>query len=103
MRKYILASPTEREKIKLTGYESVIEKAVHTFMPDATVHVEDDCYYVDPSPSKGDAIKIGRMICQSDLKHCCVQIPKLFCSMNIDMIGDGNDAKKEAKHVGGHS
>ncbi len=99
MRKYTLAS-TDRDDVDLRAYEAEITDAVHSVMPSARVRVDKDCYYVSPTPDRGNAIRIGRKICESDLKHYCVKIPKLFTSIEI---GGQNGAQKPAKtHTGGH-
>ena len=99
MRKYTLASSSAKTVVDLTDYTEVITAAVHEAMPKARVIVEKDCYYVDPAPSKGAAIRIGRSICKSALARHCVHVPKLFNSVPM----------KEAKHeerkqqlTGGH-
>lgn len=99
MRKYMLASAADRPTVDLRDYESIITEAVHEVMPKAAVQVEQDCYYVSPTPSKGDAIRIGRQICQSKLKYFCIQIPKLFSSSEIEEE-TANGTKQ--KHNGGH-
>ena len=99
MRKYNLASSNARTSVNLTAYTDVITEAVHEVMPKANVIVEQDCYYVKPAPSKGDAIRIGRAICKSDLAQYCVQIPKLFNS--IPMKEDQHE-ENERKLPGGH-
>lgn len=100
MRKYTLASAKERQNVDLRDYTSVITEAVYSVMPSAAVRVERDCYYVSPTPSQGEAIKIGRQICQSELKHSCVQIPKLFSSIEVkEAAADGTDKQKR---TGGH-
>ncbi len=103
MRKYMLASVSEREAVDLRDYESIITKAVHEFMPNAEVRVESNCYYVDPTPSRGTAVKIGKRICQSELKESCIIIYKLFFSVELE--GGAQNATKESrkqKHAGGH-
>lgn len=100
MRKYVLASPDSRETVDLREYQSVIENAVHEYQPNAVVRVEADCYFVDPAPPQGAAIKIGRKICQSELKHHCIQVPKLFNSINIEEIE--HEQQKKQKFFGGH-
>ena len=67
MRKYTLASSSAKSTVDLTDYTEVITAAVHEVMPKANVIVEKDCYYVDPAPSKGDAIRIG--IPMKEAKH----------------------------------
>lgn len=100
MRKYTLASTSDRPNVDLQVYESVIIGAVHAVMPKAVVRVEQDCYYVSPTPSQGDAIKIGRQICQSQLKVYCVQIPKLFSSIELKEVADNGTSNKKCS--GGH-
>lgn len=103
MRKYLLASVSEREDVDLRDYEDTIIEAVHEFMPTAEVTVEKDCYYVDPTPSRGTAVTIGRKICQSQLKKSCITIRKLFSSVEVEG-GTQNVTKvpRNAKHTGGH-
>ena len=99
MRRYTLASPDARGVVDLRDFQEVIEAAVHEIVPSAQVVVEKDCYYVSPTPSKGDAIRIGRQICKSALNQYCVQIPKLFSSIEIE---EEDDDGKEQKYNGGH-
>lgn len=99
MRKYTLASSSAKTAVDLTDYTEVITAAVHEVMPKASVIVEKDGYYVNPDPSKGDAIRIGRAICKSDLAQHCVQIPKLFNSIPIK---EGKHEEQERKLAGGH-
>ena len=103
MRKYLLASVSEREDVDLRDYEDTIKEAVHEFMPTANVTVENDCYYVDPTPNRGTAVKIGRKICQSQLKKSCITIRKLFAS--VEVKGGTQNVTKEPRnttHTGGH-
>lgn len=99
MRKYTLASPSAKSMVDLRMFADVITEAVHQYMPLAAVRVEKDCYYVDPTPSQGDAIRIGRQICQSDLKVYCIQIPKLFSSIQIGGKKDGTRKKRTGGHI----
>jgi hypothetical protein len=99
MRKYTLASSSAKTVVDLTDYTEVITEAVHEVMPKASVIVEKDGYYVNPDPSKGDAIRIGRAICKSDLAQHCVQISKLFNS--IPTKEDKHDERKQ-QLTGGH-
>ena len=99
MRRYTLASPDARSVVDLRDFQEVIEAAVHEIIPSAQVAVEQDCYYVSPTPGKGDAIKIGRLICKSSLNRFCVQIPKLFSSVEIEE--EKNDREEQKCH-GGH-
>lgn len=101
MRKYTLAASGSKGTVDLRNYESVIVEAVHAVMPNASVTVEPDCYYVAPTPKPGDARKIGRQICKSGLSHHCIQIPKLFTSVEIKEEAK-NERTTEQKHLGGH-
>ena len=99
MRKYTLASSSARDTVDLRDYRQTIEIAVHTVMPSAIVQVEAGCYYVSPTPSQRDAVRIGQLICQSELKTHCIRIPKLFCSIDI---GGNKTHERKSKHSGGH-
>ena len=100
MRKYWLASAEARQEIDLRDYAVIIKDAVHTYMPNATVQVEQNYYSVEPTPKQGDAVKIGRKICQSELGKNCILIAKLFYSREIEE--DNNVGTKAKKPVGGH-
>lgn len=101
MRKYTLASSDARSSVDLRSYAEIIESAVHEVMPRAVVQVERDYYYVDPTPKQGDAIRIGRQICRSALCQYCVQIPKLFSSVEIKPLIE-EEKKDGTKIDGGH-
>ena len=103
MRRYTLASPDARLTVDLRDYAAVIEEAVHDILPAAIVRVEQDCYYVDPTPERGVAVRIGRQICKSALNKHCIKIPKLFSSIEMDEVKEElNDRKSEQQHHGGH-
>ena len=99
MRKYTLASPESRLTVDLRHYQEIIESAVQEIMPAAKVIVESDCYYVSPSPKRGDAVKIGRAICKSNLNRHCIQLPKLFTSIPVK---EDKHEEQQPKHPGGH-
>ena len=99
MRKYTLASTFAKSTVDLRNFEKAITDAVHQIMPKAAVKVEKDCYYVSPNPSQGAAIKIGRLICQTGLRAHCIQIPKLFSSIEIEEV---KNESTQQKHIGGH-
>lgn len=99
MRKYTLASPGSRLTVDLIDYREIIESAVQEIMPAAKVIVESDCYYVSPAPERGDAVKIGRLICKSDLNHHCIQLPKLFTSIPVKEV---KHEEQQSKHSCGH-
>lgn len=99
MRKYTLASLSAKSAVDLRVFTDVITAAVHQYMPLAVVRVERDCYYVEPTPPKGMAIRIGRQICKSALSHYCVQIPKLFTSIEVE---EESDNGTDQQRTGGH-
>lgn len=84
MRKYEFASSEFRNEVDLRDYEDMIKKAVHEVIPSAAVKVEQFSYSVTPSPSKGDAIRIGRILSKGEnLGSYCILVPKLFCSEEV--------------------
>ena len=102
MRRYTLASMEHKQDVDLREYEDVITEAVAAAMKDVddvSVVVYEHYYEVSPSPSRGVAIAIGRMICKSGLGKFCVQIPKLFSSVEIEE--EKNDREEQKCH-GGH-
>lgn len=100
MRKYTLASLDARISVDLLDYEDVITEAVHAVMPQAKVTVTKDCYHVSPTPTQGQAVKIGRKICESDLSQHCVKISKLFSSIKIEE--EANEKRNDQQLHGGH-
>ena len=98
MRKYTLASQSARKSVDLRNYTDIITDSVHSVMPTATVRVEQDCYYVSPTLSQSEAVRVGRLICQSQLKQHCILIPKLFSSIEIG----GKEQHGTKKLTGGH-
>lgn len=102
MKKYTLASSNARQDVDLRDHEDVIVRAVTDVMGSRVdqVLVEKNCYYVSPSPKKGEAIRIGRLICKSALGNHCVKIPKLFSSIEVEE--EPNDETEQQKQHGGH-
>ena len=102
MRRYYLASSEDRDDVDLRKYEKIIEDAVLGYMPTARVEVHEHWYTVDPTPDKGNAIRIGRVLSDKDvLGKYCVKIPKLFCSEEVEkgsVLVNGT----QKKCVGGH-
>lgn len=98
MRRYTLASAEHKQNVDLRDYEEIIVEAVKTAMKDVedvSVVVCERYYEVSPSPGRGAAIAIGRAICKSSLGKCCVQIPKLFSSVEVsEKEEEKNDEKK---------
>lgn len=104
MRKYYLASQDAKQKVDLRDYEDVIVGAVIDVMKDVegvTVVVHERYYEVSPSPDRGHAVAIGRMICKSGLSQHCVMIPKLFSSIEVLSKEEQNDEEK-TNRMGGH-
>lgn len=102
MRRYYLASADDRGNVDLRDYKSVIIESVHTYMPRAEVEVHERYYTVHPTPDKGNAIRIGRLLSDKDvLGKYCVKIPKLFCSEEVEKVSVMVDGRKK-KHPGGH-
>ena len=102
MRKYYLASTDKRGEVDLRDYQTEIVTAVHQYMPHAKVEVTERYYTVEPTPARGDAIRIGRILSSKDiLGSYCVPIPKLFCSEEIEK-GKVNVNGAKQKHTGGH-
>ena len=106
MRKYFLASLEHKQNVDLRDYEEVIVEAVMAAMKDVegvSVVVCEKYYKVSPSPSRGAAIAIGRAICKSGLGKCCVQIPKLFSSVELLNGKEKKNGRKKRNSVGRHS
>ena len=105
MRRYALASLEHKQNVDLRLYESVIVEAVMAGMKDVenvSVVVYERYYEVSPSPSRGAAIAIGRAICKSGLGKCCVQIPKLFSSVEILKDEEEKNDRRKENRMGGH-
>ena len=105
MRRYALASPGHKQNVDLRDYEDVIVAAVMAAMKDVegvSVDVFERYYEVSPSPGRGAAIAIGRAICKSGLGKCCVQIPKLFSSVEVNTEEEEKNDRKEKNRMGGH-
>ena len=105
MRRYALASLEHKQNVDLRDYEDVIVEAVMTAMKDVedvSVVVHEKYYEVSPSPGRGAAIAIGRAICKSGLGRCCVQIPKLFLSVEVSTEEEEKNDRKTKDGLGGH-
>ena len=105
MRRYVLASLEHRQDVDLRDYEDVIVSAVVEAMKDVvgvSVEVGRNYYSVSPSPSRGAAIAIGRAICKSGLGKCCVQIPKLFSSVEVSTDKEEKNDERKTDSLGGH-
>ena len=105
MRRYALASLEHKQNVDLREYEEVRVGAVMAAMKDVegvSVVVQERYYEVSPSPGRGAAIAIGRAICKSGLGKCCVQIPKLFSSTEVDTDKEEKNDRKTKNRLGGH-
>jgi len=102
MRKYYLASSEDRRDVDLRLYRKEITEAVRKHMPGAQVEVTEHYYTVQPTPDRGTAIRIGRLLSTQDvLGKYCVKIPKLFCSEEVER-GKEDENGTEKKCAGGH-
>lgn len=100
MRKYTLADGKKRGSVDLRDYEDIIVAAVQEFAPGNTVVVTPHYYTVKEPLTQGQAVKIGRRICESDLSQHCIKLSKLFNSTPIKEVEDDNRNKQ--KQIGGH-
>lgn len=104
MRKYYLANTDARGSVDLRDYRAEIRAAVHSVMPNAQIVVSEKWYSVSPTPERGAAIKIGRLLSSKDLlgRHC-IQVPKLFNSIAVSERKEkkSNDRTKQ-QSTGGH-
>ena len=101
MRRYSLASVDYRKYVDLVTFENIIINIVHQVMPNAVVNVEKDFYTVSPTPTRSEAVRIGRMLSNKDiLGKYCIYVPKLFYGEDVEERGMENHA--EAKRFGGH-
>lgn len=79
MREYYLQDTEYRRTVDLTNYKKLIEDAVHDVSPTTKVEVFTDHYTISPDLSKGDVIKIGRNLAQTDkLGQYCIIRSLLF-------------------------
>ena len=100
MRRYTLVSREARERIDLRNYEDEISDAVMKIMPEASVIVYHGCYTVNPTPTQSQAVRIGREICQTDLREYCIFIPKLFCGAEMEVMKHGEKNQQLGGHFG---
>ena len=91
MRKYSLADGSKRAIVDLRDYEDVIKMAIQEFAPGTTVDVYKDYYTVNATLTQSQAVKIGRKICESDLKYHCIKLSKLF---NSKVVKENANDKK---------
>ena len=100
-----MASLEHRQDVDLRDYEDVIVSAVMDAMKDVddvSVEIGSNYYSVSPSPGRGAAIAIGRAICKSGLGKGCVQIPKLFSSVEVSTGKEEKNDERKTDSVGGH-
>ena len=88
MREYTLQDPEYRQTTDLRDYKKIIEESVEAIVPGTAVTVLQDRYIIPSDISKGDLIKIGRLIAKSELGQYCVIRPILFKGENIDEDDD---------------
>ena len=78
MREYSLQDPEYRKTVDLRNYKTIIEDSVHQVSSDAIVTVFKDRYTITPDLTKGQLIKIGRLIAHTNLGQYCMIRPILF-------------------------
>lgn len=100
MRKYILADGSKRSVVDLRDYEDIIRSAVQEFAPGTTVTVCKDYYILNEQLTQSQAVKVGRRICESDLKYHCIKLSKLFNSKPVKE--NVNDNRKEQERLCRH-
>ena len=103
MRRYSLASVDYRKYVDLVTFENTIINTVHQVMPNAVVTVEKDSYIVSPTPTRSEAVRIGRMLSSKDiLGKYCIYVPKLFYGEDIEERSLENYAETKTECTGGH-
>lgn len=103
MRRYSLASVDYRKYVDLVTFENTIINTVHQVMPNAVVTVEKDSYIVSPTPTRSEAVRIGRMLSSKDiLGKYCIHVPKLFYGEDIEERSLENYAETKTECTGGH-
>ena len=83
MRMFTLASSEASEYVDLRDYKSIIESTVTGIIPKAKVEVFKNCYVID-EVTKGESIRIGRILASTQLGKYCIKISKLFSGETID-------------------
>ena len=78
MREYTLHDPEYRKTVDLRDFKKIIEDSVFEVAPNAIVEVYKDRYTIIPDLSKGELIKIGRLIAHTNLGQDCMIRPILF-------------------------
>ena len=85
MREFTLSSQEARNNVDLREYKELIQETVKEEIPDAEVIVKERNYFVNPSPTKGQAIRIGKKLSKcKNLGEYCTYVPKLFNGREID-------------------
>ena len=97
LRKYSLANGSMRGSVDLREYSDIITTAVQEFAPGSTVVVHKNHYTVLEPLTQGQAVKIGRRICESNLSQYCIKLSKLFNSKEVT-----NEEPKQSKRPGGY-
>ena len=100
-----MASSDAKQKVDLRDYEDVIVEAVMEVMKNVegvSVVVREQYYEVSPSPSRSQAVAVGRKICKSGLSQHCVQVPKLFLSKEEKPGKEEKKSGEKTNRMGGH-
>ena len=101
MREYSLQDPEYRKTVDLRNYKTIIEDSAHQVASDAIVTVFKDRYTITPDLTKGQLIKIGRLIAHTNLGQYCMIRPILFKGevINTDSSEQNeNDTQKKGRY-----
>lgn len=82
MTKYRLEDTKKRKQVDLRNYKTLIITIVHDIHPGAKVKVVSDGYYLSDDISRGEKIKIGRLLAKTELGQYCLNRPVLFRGCN---------------------
>lgn len=96
MTKYRFANTEERHLVDLRKYKTLITDTVQKVHPGAKVKVEADGYLLPHTVSRGEIIKIGRMLAKSELGKYCLNRPVLFIGSHIEDTSCNNKLIKTA-------
>lgn len=83
MRIYELANTELRGEVNLLDYKNIIKQVINEEAPTVKVTIEPDRYILDTDISKGQAIRIGKKIAQSQLGQYCLLRSILFVGHSL--------------------
>ena len=100
MREYSLQDSEYRKTVDLRDYETIIVESVHEVSAAAIVNVYKDRYTITPDLTKGQLIKIGRLIANTTLGQYCLIRPILFKGEVIKDTANSGQDKDNTKKKG---